>query len=182
MNTRKFRRSNASIGAGSMADIAFLLLIFFLVATTIDVDKGIMVKLPPFCEGPECSEPVIDKNVFSVMVNAADQLLIEGQPAEVSSLRSKAKEFISNPNRLRHLPKSPRAAIISIKNDRGTSYAAYLKVYNELRGAYNELWEEAARDRYDRSYTTLEPSIQKEIRKHIPLIISEAEPTNYGSE
>lgn len=174
----KKRRLDNDTNAGSMADIAFLLLIFFLVTTTIVQESGIAVKLPPWSPD-EPSQRINDKNVFSVKVNANNQLLVESERLGITELRTRTKEFIMNPQQLATLPTHPTNAVISLQNDRSTSYDAYVEVYNELRGAYNELWEETAQKQYGIAYTELSKSTQKNIRKKIPLVISEAEPTEY---
>jgi len=165
-----------------MADIAFLLLIFFLVTTTIDVDKGVLVKLPPWSEEEPETLDMKKRNVYSVLVNADDQLLVRGEPQSVKTLRANAKEFIMNPNKRPDMAENPRKAIISIKNDRGTSYKTYLEVYNELKAAYNELREESANRKFGKSFEFLPKDQQKQIRSEIPLVISEAEPTNFGED
>lgn len=174
----KKRRFKNEINAGSMADIAFLLLIFFLVTTTIVVDKGIAVKLPPWEEDP-ISTPLPDNNVFTVKVNAQNELLIEGEYSKLEEIRARAKEFIMNPQKRDDLPDKPTKAVISIQNDRGTEYETYVNVYNEIRAAYNELWQEAAQKRFGKDYESLTEQQQKNIRKGIPLVISEAEPTEF---
>jgi len=149
------------VNAGSMADIAFLLLIFFLVTTTIDVDKGITVKLPPWTEEEE-SIDIPQRNVLSVKVNRNNELLVRGEVVPVSRLKDRTIEFILNPNQRTDMPRNPRVAVVSLQNDRETSYETYISVYNELKAAYNN--KEA----------------QRAIRKDIPLVISEAEPTDFA--
>lgn len=178
LNKKKARQSDP-INAGSMADIAFLLLIFFLVTTTILEDQGIYVKLPPWEEDIDIID-VNTNNVLSVLVNGQDQLLVEGELLQIEALRKTTKDFISNPQGLPDRPKSPKNAVVSIINDRSTSYEAYLSVYNEIKGAYNELWESAARKNYGKSFVELPVAHQKSIRTEIPLVISEAEPTDHG--
>jgi biopolymer transport protein ExbD len=173
----------SEINAGSMADIAFLLLIFFLVTTTIEVDKGILVKLPPWSDEPPEITQLKTRNVFSVLVNAQNQLLVRGEQVNIKELREKAKEFIANPERRDDLAESPKNAIISLKNDRGTAYETYLLTYNELQAAYNELWDEEAMRLYNTEYTDDMPFAQKKaIKTKIPFVISEAEPTSFGDE
>lgn len=140
------KRAAPEVNAGSMADIAFLLLIFFLVTTTIEKDSGINRKLPPI---EESEEDVIikQKNIFTVLLNGKDQLLVEDELMEVKDLRAAAVEFLDNGGdgscdycRGKSDPSSsdnPDKAIISLKNERETSYAAYISVQNELVGAYN---------------------------------------------
>ena len=176
-------RMKNEINAGSMADIAFLLLIFFLVTTQIVEDKGITVKLPPWSEDEVDPTQLKTRNVFSVLVNADNQLLVRKEPAELSDLRERAKEFILNPQRREDLSEKPTKAIISLKNDRGTNYETYLQVYNELKGAYDELWEEEAQKTYGKPYSDELPlAIKREIKGKIPMVLSEAEPTTFGDE
>ena len=171
------------INASSMADIAFLLLIFFLVTTTIAEDKGILVKLPPWSEDDTQIELKFKpRNVYSVLVNAQNQLLVRGQVMQIQELRDHAKDFIANPTKREDLSESPKRAVISLKNDRGTNYGTYLEVYNELQGAYNELWDEEALRRYNVGYTKLPADKKRVVRNEYPLVISEAEPTSFGEE
>ena len=127
------KRGIPEINAGSMADIAFLLLIFFLVTTTMDVDKGINRKLPPYDEQQDDPPPIKQKNIFTVLLNSNDQLLVEDDYLEISRLREEAKKFLNNNgdgscdycDGAYRNPKSsdnPDKAIISLQNDRGTSY------------------------------------------------------------
>ncbi|MEM9823952.1 MAG: biopolymer transporter ExbD [Bacteroidota bacterium] len=178
----KDRLSN-EINAGSMADIAFLLLIFFLVTTTIVEDKGITVKLPPWSEDEVDPTKLKTRNVFSVLVNANNQLLVRDEPANLRELKDRAKEFIMNPSRREDLSEAPNKAIISLKNDRGTNYETYLEVYNELKAAYNELWDEEAQRLYNKDYSDDMPLERKRaIKGRIPFVLSEAEPTAFGAE
>lgn len=177
LNKKKARKSDP-VNAGSMADIAFLLLIFFLVTATIAEDQGIYVKLPPW--DPDAPiEPIPDKNVLSIFVNASNALLVEGELTQIDQLKKMTKEFISNPNKVEDKPASPKNAVVSIVNDRGTNYRTYLSVYNEIKAAYSELWESAAQTTYRMPYDDLPFAHQKSIRAEIPLVISEAEPTNH---
>lgn len=145
------KRSAPEVNAGSMADIAFLLLIFFLVTTTIETDSGINRKLPPI-EDVEDPPIIKKKNIFTVVVNKNNQLLVEEELTDVSDLRSMAIEFLDNGGgegeeacdycQGDRDPKSsdnPDKAIISLKNDRETSYKIYIAVQNELVAAYNDL-------------------------------------------
>ena len=145
------KRSAPEVNAGSMADIAFLLLIFFLVTTTIETDSGLNRKLPPMEE--VIDPPIIkQKNIFTVVVNKNNQLLVEEDVTDISNVRSLAMEFLDNGGGLgedscdycqgKKNPSSsdnPEKAIISVKNDRETSYKVYIAVQNELVAAYNEL-------------------------------------------
>lgn len=179
MLKKKRRKKDEPINAGSMADIAFLLLIFFLVTTTIVEDKGILVLLPRWETTPPISLPVNERNVLNVLVNGKNELLVENEIALIENLREQTKLFISNPMHSHELPEKPAKAIISLKNDRSTSYETYIGVYNELKGAYSELRDEEARRVYNKGFEMLEKEQQKEIKNKIPLIISEAEPTDH---
>jgi biopolymer transport protein ExbD len=162
-----------------MADVAFLLLAFFLVTTVIETEKGIGVKLPPIDARPPAS--ISDRNVFSVKINYENQVLIDGQVSSVETLRRQAKEFILNPARRPDLATSPTAAVISLQNDRSTNYFTYVAVYNELKGAYNELWEEEAHRRFGSAYSNLSRGKQQMIRDRIPLVISESDLVDYAA-
>lgn len=174
------RRAVPEINAGSMADIAFLLLIFFLVTTQISEDRGLLVKLPPWSDEPPPEQKLNARNVLGVLVNKDNQLLVRGNPVDVSQLRQTAKDFIANPRQESDKAVDPQSAIISLKNDRGTKYNTYLTVYNELQAAYNELWNEAALKKYGKDYEFLNGDQRVEIRKAIPFVISEAESTSFG--
>ncbi|MDG2499283.1 MAG: biopolymer transporter ExbD [Flavobacteriaceae bacterium] len=142
------KRSAPEVNAGSMADIAFLLLIFFLVTTTIEKDSGLNRKLPPMEE--DVDPPIIkQRNIFTVLLNGKDQLLVEEELMEIKDLRAAAIEFLDNNGdgtctyckgpKNSSSSDNPEKAIISLKNDRETSYATYISVQNELVAAYNVL-------------------------------------------
>jgi hypothetical protein len=145
------KRSAPEVNAGSMADIAFLLLIFFLVTTTIETDSGLNRKLPPMED--QVDPPIIrEKNIFTVVVNKNDQLLVEEELTEIKDLRSLAVSFLDNGGgvgeescdycqgeRDESSSDNPDKAIISLKNNRETSYKVYIAIQNELVAAYNEL-------------------------------------------
>ena len=145
------RRKSPEVNAGSMADIAFLLLIFFLVTTTIETDSGINRKLPPMEE--KIDPPIIrQKNIFTVVVNKNNQLLVEEELTDIKDLRNLAVDFLDNGggsgeeacdycqgNRDPRSSDNPDKAIISLKNDRETEYKVYIAVQNELVAAYNVL-------------------------------------------
>ena len=184
------KREIPEINAGSMADIAFLLLIFFLVATTMDVDTGIYRKLPPIQEEDlEIKPPPIrQKNLFEVVANANDQLLVEGNLMTVKELRQATKEFLNNNgdgscdyctgSQDPTSSDNPFKAIITVQNDRGTSYNLYISVQNELVAAINELREDLAMRKHGRPLKELTKDQQKEIQKQYPQKISEAEPVD----
>jgi len=195
----KGKRPSNDINASSMADIAFLLLIFFLVTTTIDVDKGILHKLPRWDPDVEQEEIIFHKrNTFVVLINARDQLLVNGEIAQVATLRSKAKEFINNRNRNPNLSVNPQKAVVSLQNDRGTSYDIYLQVQNELKAAYRELRDDYGMYEYQMTYSDIKlarkkarksknnagvqkyTDMLKVITKEYPMRLSEAEPKEIG--
>lgn len=200
------KRAPQEINAGSMADIAFLLLIFFLVTTTMDVDTGLLRVLPPpVPENQEPPPPVKKRNVFEVLVNLYDQLLVEGEQIDISQLKEKTKEFVrgyggseAQPNFPEFKPTDDEEVIeyfgegymvskqvVSLKNDKGTSYGMYIRVQNELAAAYNELRNELAQQRFGMSYDDLLKDDRNKdkvtaIKKIYPQRISEAEPRDIG--
>jgi len=187
-------RKAPEINAGSMADIAFLLLIFFLVTTTMDVDTGITRKLPPPVEDDELEIKVIDRNVLKVLVNSHDRLMVDGKFIDISMLKDAAKDFMSihpdNPDYPEVQPKyieelereiMTSKGIISLKNDRGTSYQMYIAVQNELAAAFSEMKNELSMNLFGLRYKQLINKDKiKGINKAIPVRISEAEPEDIG--
>lgn len=160
------KRAAPEVNAGSMADIAFLLLIFFLVTTTIETDSGINRKLPPI-DDSEVEPPIIkQKNIFTVLINKHNQLLVEDNQMQLKDLRKAAIEFLDNGGdgscnycNGKKDPSSsdnPDKAIISLANDRETSYKAYISVQNELVAAYNYLRDKRAESQYGKSFTEME--------------------------
>ena len=158
------------VNAGSMADIAFLLLIFFLVTTTIETDAGLDRMLPPI-EPPEDNVVIKQKNIFTVNINKNGQLLVEEELTDLKDLRAKAMAFLDNGgspsgtadycnyckgSRDPASSDNPGKAIISLRNDRETKYATYITVQNELVGAYNELRNREAQRLYGRDFTEME--------------------------
>ncbi|HKJ07045.1 MAG TPA: biopolymer transporter ExbD [Flavobacteriaceae bacterium] len=171
------RRGNQEINAGSMADIAFLLLIFFLVTTTMDVDAGIARKLPE--KSPPDQDVTItikQKNVLDIVINRNNQILVEGKDyVQVKDIREIAKTFIDNGGGLSVAtddkpaepcdycegakdPESsdhPSKAIISLQSARGTTYGMYVSIQNEIEGAYNDLRSRLSQKLYNRTYEEL---------------------------
>ena len=180
------RRATPEINAGSMADIAFLLLIFFLVTTTMDVDTGISRRLPEKQQPDTPPQPIIkQKNVFEVVINRKDQLMIENEYRQVKDIRQLAIDFIDNGGGIGN-PMSafgevdgkdcswcegnkdpassdhPNKAIISLKTDRSTSYGIFIKVQNELSAAYTVLRNSLAKKEYGVLYTDLVTELEKD--------------------
>ena len=187
-----------AINASSMADISFLLLIFFLVTTSMDVNQGLARRLPPPIPPDQKVEDtdINKRNLFVVKINWENKLLVQGQELDVRQLRAKAKEFIVNAEDAADMPKLfeedfgepfgtlkyTKEHVISVQNDAETQYQAYLEVQNELVAAYNELREECAQKYFHKSYNDLDEEWQKKIQKIYPQKISEAEPKNYGGK
>ncbi|RLD34704.1 MAG: biopolymer transporter ExbD [Bacteroidetes bacterium] len=180
------------INAGSMADIAFLLLIFFLVTTTMDVDTGITRKLPPPVED-DTKFDIKDRNIFKVLVSSSDRLMVEGERSDISTLRDDVKAFMTNPTNREDLPEKElkfienlgdievSKGVVSLKNDRGTSYEMYIKIQNELTAAFAELRDEVSLQFYGVKFKNLiNEDYRKAVKKAVPMAISEAEPENIG--
>jgi biopolymer transport protein ExbD len=181
---KKKSRAIPEINASSMADIAFLLLIFFLVTTTIGADKGLNMLLPPKKDESVPQDVNLkDRNVFKVIVNSKNQLLVEDEPMSIDVLKDEAKKFLSNNNADPTLSESPEKAVVSLKTDRGTEYKVYIRVLDELIAAYNELRAEKLGISVER-YLQLDEKIKKEdemldyAQKAYPRRLSEAEPTS----
>lgn len=177
MNTTR-QRNTPEINSGSMADIAFLLLIFFLVSTTIITETGIRVKLPKWQER-DIIVDVSERNVLSIKLNAAGELMVEGEESRLDFLTSIIKEHITNPTNSPTKPSSPKHAVISLINDRSTAYEDYINVYDRIKTAYKELWQEQAKKQYGLNYDELKSDYQEVIRNQIPMVVSEAEPTDF---
>mgnify|MGYP003572178736 FL=1 len=187
------RRSSPEINAGSMADIAFLLLIFFLVTTTMDVDTGIGRKLPPPVETPDEEIDIKDRNIFKILVNSSERLLVDGKEIDIRMLRDRTKEFFLNPLNDPNLPEKRQEeldhlgtvdiskGVVSLKNDRGTSYEMYIKVQNELAKAFREMRDEMSVNYFGVKFDQIVDETKKQsIQKAIPMAISEAEPEDIG--
>ncbi len=189
------KREIGEINAGSMADIAFLLLIFFLVTTTMDVDTGIARQLPPIPEDKAKTDVEINKrNILIVLINAQDNLMVNMKPLNIEKLREEAKMFIKNetndPSLSEHKPKyidelkreiMVSEGLISLRNDRGTTYGRYIEVQNELVAAYNELRNEAALQYFGKqTFDELSEEEQDAVKDIYPQRISEANPKNMG--
>lgn len=178
-----------------MADIAFLLLIFFLVTTTMDSDMGLLRLLPPMPDPnqpiPEASQ-INDRNILEVKVNLDDLLLVEGELAKIEELRELTKYFILNPSNdvamsekeLKEIPFFGQVmaskAVISLQNDRGTTYAVYIAVQNELLAARDELKNELSLNEWGIPYEDLDEARMKAVDDYYFVPISEAEPKKIG--
>ena len=204
------KRQLPEVNAGSMADIAFLLLIFFLVATTMNVDTGISRLLPPMPEKDQKVETEVkERNVLVVLINKDDQLMVEGEIMNLDELKRKTIDFFSNPNDDPKLPEkgletidfppgisssfpqgtvelSVSKGVVSLQNDRSTTYGRYLRVQDVLVAAVSDLRNQFAREYFGRSFDEMNPkntvddAIMEGIRKVYKMNISEAEPKNIG--
>lgn len=184
-------RATPEVNAGSMADIAFLLLIFFLVTTTMNTDTGLQRRLPPWTQETNAQDQEVNKrNVFQVLVNGRDWLMVDGQRMDVTQLREKVIEFVENPQNNPNLSEQVAKnipllgnvrvskGVISLQNDRGTSYKMYMMVQNEIVAAYNLLRDKASQERFGKKYDLLSNEEQEAIKKMYPQQISEANPRN----
>ncbi len=177
MLNKKRNRESGEIDGSSLADIAFLLLIFFLVVTTIDVDTGIGLVLPPIPDDIE-PPPVRERNLMNILVNAQGMVLIDEEPAAIATVRERVKAFVNNFGADPNLSDSPDDAIVSIKTDRRTPYNIYIDMLDEVMGAYAELRHQASMDRFGVPFTSLERQSERrqEIQEMFPKKISIAEP------
>lgn len=178
MLKKKRGREDADIPMSSLADIAFLLLIFFLVVTTIDVDTGIGLILPPIPDENTEPPPVKERNLLNILVNAQGMVLIDEEPASLNTVKDRIKEFVDNNGVDPDLSESPDDAIVSIKTQRQTPYNVYIDMLDEVMGAYAELRNQAAMERYGAPFDSFEDNTveQEEIRELYPKQISIAEP------
>lgn len=185
-------RKTPEVNSGSMADISFLLLTFFLLTSSISTDQGISRKLPPPPDPKAIPPKVQERNVLQVLVNLNDQLLVNHEQGDILTLKDVAVKFLTNPTNdpnmsvveeeeigtLGMVRKSK--GIISLQNDRGTSYGMYIKVQNELTKAVNEIRDKLSMDKFGKKFNDLNDDLQKDVAKAVPIAISEAEPKNIG--
>ncbi|MBR5041615.1 MAG: biopolymer transporter ExbD [Bacteroidales bacterium] len=183
-----------AMNTSSTADIAFLLLCYFLMTTTMGSQTGLSRRLPPM---PDKDQKVEDqkvnrRNIIQVKINSADRILAGSEPIDISQLKDKIKEFLTNPANDPNLPEKEiknieglgdypvSKGIISLQNDRGTSYQAYIAVQNELVKAVNELRDDFSRKQYGKVFSLLDEDTQKIVKDAVPQFISEAEPKDVG--
>ena len=186
------KRKTPGINGSSSADIAFMLLIFFLITTSMDTDKGLARRLPPPVPKDQKNDADVDikkRNLLVVLINSNNQILCGDQFIDIKQLKEKIKEFIDNPYNDEHKPERvevdvpffgkkmvTKNHVISLQNDRGTSYKVYIQVQNEIIRAYDEVRDNFAMKNFGKKYAQLDEDKQKIVRDAIPQTISEAEP------
>jgi len=182
------RDNDSGINLSSTADIAFLLLIFFLVATTLDIDKGLIRKLPEPCPDPVKAPVVKKRNLLVVLINSSDKLMVQGKACSIEELKPLTIDFLKNENDKKELPEKKlknipiigqynvSKGIISIQNDRNTTYQKYIEVLNELIATGNSLKNECSVNYFSKTYDQLNQEQKNAVRKAVPIMISEAEP------
>ncbi|MBQ9310173.1 MAG: biopolymer transporter ExbD [Bacteroidales bacterium] len=189
-------KKTPAINSSSTADIAFLLLCYFLMTTTMGSQTGLSRRLPPMPDPNQKTEDqkVNRRNIIIVKINSADRILAGSEAIDVSQLKDKIKIFLTNPTDDPTLPelksteiqglgtRNVSKGVISLQNDRGTSYQAYIAVQNELVKAVNELRDEASMREYGRKFLALNEDQQKTIKELVPQQISEAEPKDVGKK
>ena len=187
-------RKTPGLNTSSMSDISFLLLAFFLLVSNINTDQGIARRLPPPLPENQEKPDVKERNIFVVKINSKDRLLFNGEVGDIRDLKDRAKEFLGNPNNLPNLPEKIQMEIpllgmmdvskgvISLQNDRGTSYDMYIAVQNELQAAIVEMRNELSQVKFGRKYSDLSDPQAEAIDQAIPIAISEAEPTKIGDK
>ena len=192
------KRKTPGINGSSSADIAFMLLIFFLITTSMDTDKGLARRLPPPVPKDQKKNEEMDikkRNILVVLINSNNQVLCNNEFIDIKQLREKVRNFIENPYNDEHMPEKTEVDVpffgkqmvtknhvISLQNDRGTEYQAYIDVQNELAAAYNELRDEVSRKKFGKAFADLDEDQQKAVQMIYPQKISEAEPKNYGGK
>lgn len=190
------KRKVPAMNATSSADIAFMLLIFFLITTSMDTDKGLARRLPPPVPKDQKKDNDIDikkRNLLIVLINSNNQILCGDQFIDAKQLKEKVKDFIDNPYNDEHKPEKvevdvpffgkqmvTKNHVISLMNDRGTEYQAYINVQNEIAAAYNELRNDVSRKKFGKAFADLDEEQQSAVQMIYPQKISEAEPKNYG--
>ena len=188
-------RKLPQVNTGSMADISFLLLTFFLLTSSINSEQGIPRRLPPPADKDQIVEADVRKrNVLTVIVNFRDELLVNEEFVSIDQLKDRAKEFLENPLNDENLPEKDMKfidfmgdypiskGVISLKNDQSTTYAMYVQVQNELQKAVNELRDKVASHYFGRKYDKLDTAMQRAVQTAIPMNISEARPVDINQQ
>ena len=192
------KRKTPGINGSSSADIAFMLLIFFLITTSMDTDQGLARRLPPPVPKDQKNDADVDikkRNLLVVLVSSGNQIMCGGELTGIKQLKDKVKEFVENPYNDANKPEKvevdvpyfgkkmvSKNHVISLQSDRGTSYQAYIDVQNELAAAYNELRDDVSKEKFGKAFMDLDEEQQKAVQQIYPQKISEAEPKNYGGK
>ncbi|MBP5211005.1 MAG: biopolymer transporter ExbD [Bacteroidales bacterium] len=189
-------KKTPEINGGSMADISFIVLVFFLMVSTMDQEKGLSRRLPPMpAEDQKVEDQKVNRrNIIIVRININDRIFAGNEPIDVSQLKDKIKEFLTNPMEDPNLPEKEvkeiegfgpypvSKGVISLQNDRGTTYSKYIEVQNELVKAINEIRDDFSMANYGKKYDKLDEDKQAIVRECIPQQISEAEPKDINKK
>jgi biopolymer transport protein ExbD len=192
------KRKMPGLNTSSTADISFMLLIFFLVTTSMDTDQGLGRTLPKPPEDDQLNNEIKikERNILNIRINKDNYVMIGDDYASLADVKERAKEFIKNPDNRSNLPElKPKRIkglgktmmvtenhVISVQTDRGTDYGVYFQVQDALVAAYNELRDELSKEEFGYKYEFLTSDQQKAIREVYPQKISEAEPKKYGGK
>lgn len=174
--SRKSKDRTAEIPSASMADIAFLLLIFFMVTTTINVDTGIGMVLPPPVDSKQPPPAIKKRNILNILVNSAGQVLVNDEEASIGQIRELSKKHITNNGVDPKFAESPEKALISVKVDKDTKYDTYIRVFDEINLAYYDLRSALSRQQYGQQYEKLNDNQKKDVDDKYKKKISFAEP------
>ncbi|WP_296384913.1 biopolymer transporter ExbD [Winogradskyella sp.] len=181
---KSFRRHSATVNAGSMADIAFLLLIFFLVTTTISADKGILRKLPNECPPAEiCTKDIYERNILRISLNDKQQIMIEDEIVEISEVEKLVKSFVDNNGnsvcdycdgeQLSTSSDHPKDAVISLSHNALTKYELFITVQDEITKAYYDLRTNYIKEKFNKTPDQLTKIELEVVKKAYPFIVSE---------
>lgn len=181
---KSLRRHSATVNAGSMADIAFLLLIFFLITTTISADKGILRKLPGDCPpNQSCMDYVAERNLLRISLNSKQDIMIEDAIVEIEEVKDIVQNFVNNNgnatcdycdgDQLSDLSDHPKSAVISLSHDALTTYELFINVQDEITKAYYTLRERYAKYKFNKSPELLTKKELENVKKAYPFMVSE---------
>ncbi|MDR1981585.1 MAG: biopolymer transporter ExbD [Tannerellaceae bacterium] len=189
------KRKVPQVNSTSTADIAFMMLLFFLLTSSMDTDKGLSRRLPQPVpkDQKEQDTEVKKRNILVVLINSSNQILCGDDYVQLAQVKDRVKDFIKNPTNNEHMPEQisvdvpyfgnmmvSKNHVISLQNDRGTNYQAYIDVQNEIAAAYNELRDDVSLQKFGKKYIDLDEEQQKAVQMIYTQRISEAEPKNYG--
>lgn len=180
---KSFRRHSASVNAGSMADIAFLLLIFFLVTTTISADKGILRQLPNVCETEDCTDNIPERNLLRIVMNEKQQIMVENEIVELSEIKNLVKAFVDNNGikkcdycdgkQVSESSDHPKVAVISLSHDAFTKYNLFISVQDEITKAYYDLRTRYTKQAFNKTPDQLTKTELEVVKKAYPFMVSE---------